>query len=118
MNNPRPQDDQYDVGAVEIDMCFVGLPENEASYPFSVVTYPNPTDGISHFAFHISQCQWIILKIYNTQGQEVAVVLDQEMPAGEHVVRWDTGGLPAGVFYYQLRAKGIGQIGAGKIVKY
>jgi hypothetical protein len=98
--------------------CLTEVPEQVVSRQSSVVSYPNPTDGISYFAFRISQCQWVSLKIYNAQGQEVAVVLDQEMPAGEHVVRWDADGLPAGVFYYQLRAKGIGQVGAGKIVKY
>jgi flagellar hook assembly protein FlgD len=58
------------------------------------------------------------LKIYNAQGQEVAVVLNEKLPAGEHTVRWDAGALPAGVYYYQLRAKGVEQVSAGKVVKY
>jgi hypothetical protein len=37
------------------------------------------------------------------QGQEVAVVLDQEMQAGEHTVTWNTGYLPQGVYFYRLR---------------
>jgi len=56
------------------------------------------------------------LKIYNAQGQEVAVVLDEKMAAGEHTGRWDAGGLPAGIYYFQLRAEGAGQVGAGKVV--
>jgi hypothetical protein len=46
--------------------------------------------------------RWVSLKIYNAQGQEVAVVLDQELPAGEHMVRWDSEGMPAGIYFYRL----------------
>jgi len=57
------------------------------------------------------------LKVYNAQGQEVATVLDGPWP-GDQVVRWDASTMPAGIYFYQLRAKGVGQVGAGKIVKY
>jgi len=63
-------------------------------------------------------CRWVSLKIYNAQGQEFAFLLDQELPAGEHSVRWDATALPAGIYYYQLRAEGVGQVSAGKLVKY
>jgi photosystem II stability/assembly factor-like uncharacterized protein len=82
-----------------------------------VQCYPNPTGNISHFSFNISQGQWVSLKIYNAQGQEVAVVLDEKLPAGEHTMRWDSGALPAGIYLYQLRVKSVGLVGAGKIVK-
>jgi hypothetical protein len=61
--------------------------------------------------------RWVSLKIYNAQGQEVATVLDGKW-SGDQVARWDAGGMPAGIYYYQLRAKGARQVGAGKVVKY
>jgi hypothetical protein len=90
----------------------------------SVTFYPNPTHGIVDFRWSIfdgrwkmDNAQWTILKVYNAQGQEVATLLDG-MCYGDQVIRWDMSRLPAGIYYYQFRAKGIGQVGAGKVVKY
>jgi hypothetical protein len=110
--------------------CYVG--EEESAVPprrdlrfasisgrqSAVICHPNPTSGLIEFQISIFEFQQVNLKVYNSQGQEVAVVLDEKLSAGEHTVRWAAGGLPAGIYYYQLRTKGIGQIGAGKLVKY
>jgi hypothetical protein len=92
----------------------------------AVVSYPNPTDGISHFTFRISQYQHVTLKIYDVNGREVAVVVNEKLPAGEHTINFDASGLPAGVYFYQLtsfaslRMTGddCGQTTSGKLVKY
>ena len=61
----------------------------------------------------------MILKVYNAQGQEVATVIDEKLPAGERTVRWDASGLPAGVYYYRLTTDDRPlPTGTGKIVKY
>jgi hypothetical protein len=95
----------------------VGVPQVQ-SPKFKVQSYPNPTNGISHFTFHISQCQWVSIRIYNAQGQEVAVVLDQALPAGEHTVRWDATALPAGIYFYRTSNIDNRQSTMGKLVKY
>jgi hypothetical protein len=97
----------------------------DISSKYKVQSYPNPTHGIVDFRLSVSDGQWkmdnaesTILKVYNAQGQEVAVVLDEKLPAGEHTVQWNTSGLPAGIYYYQLKAEGAGQGGAGRVVKF
>ena len=72
------------------------------SSEFKVQSYPNPTSGIVDFRFSMADGRRVSLKVYDVQGREVAVVLDQEMAAGEHMVRWDAGGLPAGIYFYRL----------------
>jgi hypothetical protein len=42
------------------------------------------------------------LKIYDVNGREVAVVMDEKLPAGEHRVSYDASGLPAGIYFYRL----------------
>jgi hypothetical protein len=79
----------------------MGVPE-VGSRQSAVVSYPNPTNGISDFRFQISEYQHVTLKIYDVNGREVAVVLDENMLAGEHSVRFDASGLPAGVYCYRL----------------
>jgi hypothetical protein len=83
----------------------------------AVECYPNPTSGIVDFRISNFDFRWVSLKVYDVQGREVAVVLDGRW-SGDQVVRWDASALPAGIYFYQLRAEGEGQVGAGKIVKY
>jgi photosystem II stability/assembly factor-like uncharacterized protein len=102
-------------------------PEDQSA-KFKVQSYPNPTGGIVDLQFTIYNRESITLKIYNAQGQKVAVVLDESLPAGEHTVRWDAGGLPAGIYFYRLTiddpsgfALRTGQrltTSSGKILKY
>jgi photosystem II stability/assembly factor-like uncharacterized protein len=94
----------------------VGIPQADNCQP-AVVCYPNPTSRIVDFRLSMVDGRWVSLKVYDVTGKEVEVVLDGRF-SGDQVVRWDAGGLPAGVYYYRLRAKGLGQVGAGKIVKY
>jgi hypothetical protein len=84
----------------------------------SVVSYPNPTDGISDFRFLISEYQHVTLKIYDVNGREVAVVLEENMPAGEHSVSFDASGLPSGIYLYRLTTDDYRlTTGSGKLVK-
>lgn len=114
---PRPQCSSIDIGAYE-SLCVSVIETAVGSRQSAVIVYPNPTGGIFDCRLSMVDCRWVSLKIYNAQGQEVATVLNEKLPAGEHTVRWDAGALPAGIYYYQLRAKGAGQVGAGKLVKY
>ena len=69
-----------------------------------VECFPNPTSGISHFSFFISQYQWVSMKIYDVHGREVAEVLDEKLPAGEHAVQFDVSGLPGGIYLVRMQA--------------
>jgi hypothetical protein len=118
-HNPRPLDGAIDVGACEVDMLWVGLVEPAvSSQQPSVSVYPNPSGGIIDFRFQIADFRKVSVKIYDLQGKEVAVILDESLSAGEHLVRWDSSALPAGIYFYQLSTEGAGQEVAGKIVKY
>jgi hypothetical protein len=44
----------------------------------------------------------------------MAVVVDEDKPAGEHTIRWKAEGMPAGIYYYSLRSGK--QVGTGKII--
>jgi hypothetical protein len=92
----------------------LGIPQVDSRQ--SVVDiYPNPARGFFDFRFSIVDFRWVSLKVYDATGKEVAVVLDGRW-SGSQVIRWDASGLPAGIYYYQLRAEGAGQVGAGKMV--
>jgi hypothetical protein len=50
----------------------------------------------------------VTLKVYDVLGNEVATLVNEEKPAGEHQVEFQStvGGhqLASGVYYYQLKA--------------
>jgi hypothetical protein len=46
------------------------------------------------------------LVVYDMLGREVAVLVNEAMPAGTHSVRWNGSGLSSGVYTYRLEAGG------------
>ena len=46
----------------------------------------------------------VSLKIFNSIGQEVAVLINQVVSAGNHEVQFDATGLPSGLYFYTLNA--------------
>jgi photosystem II stability/assembly factor-like uncharacterized protein len=82
-----------------------------------IQNYPNPTAGIFNLQFTIYSLQSVSVAIIDVYGREVAMVLDEEMLAGEHVVHYDMSGLPDGVYFIELRAKDVGQRAVEKVVK-
>jgi len=97
----------------------VGIDESAVSSQQSAVVscYPNPTAGSSQFTVRISQYQYVTLKVYDIQGREVAVLIDENLPAGEHTVSYDVSGLPAGIYFYRFAVGGQRSAVGGKIVK-
>jgi hypothetical protein len=37
-------------------------------------------------------------------GRDVATVVDERMLPGEHTIRWNTGGLPSGMYLYKIQS--------------
>jgi CubicO group peptidase (beta-lactamase class C family) len=86
-----------------------GIAENGKSVTLRQISYldqnhPNPFRNSTNIAFMLPSRQHVILKAYNIIGQEVAVLLDDELESGEHDIIWNTAGLPSGVYYYRLAA--------------
>lgn len=92
---------------------YTGIADNGQEFGLSIM--PNPIRGNVDFRFSIFDSRSVSLKIYDIQGREVAVLLDQKLPAGEHVVRWDVAGLPAGIYLYRLQT--LDRTVNGKLVK-
>jgi len=64
--------------------------------------YPNPFNPTTHIRFGISESSVINLKIFNTEGIEVKVLLAGKLQPGIYEVMWDASGLPSGVYFCSL----------------
>jgi hypothetical protein len=113
LGNERPQDGLIDVGAREVNMCFVGLQE-VSSQQSAVSSYPNPLSTSVTFKYTIEESGMVTMEIFNQVGQLEVVLVNELQTAGTYQVPWDADGLPAGIYYYSLRSGK--QVQTGKII--
>ncbi len=66
--------------------------------------YPNPFNPETKIEYRTKEKGWVELAVYDLLGRNVALLVDEERPAGLHTVSWDAGRLPSGVYFYTLRA--------------
>tara|TARA_Y100000310_G_scaffold60553_1_gene55898 strand:- start:2086 stop:5124 length:3039 start_codon:yes stop_codon:yes gene_type:complete len=67
--------------------------------------YPNPFNPVTTIRFSLPEKQHVTLQIYNLIGQEVATVINKELPAGFHNLIWNAENIPSGVYLYRLASK-------------
>ena len=71
--------------------------------------YPNPFNPSTKIKFTIpsnvkSETSNVILKVYDILGNELATLVNKELPAGEYEVKFDAGNLSSGMYFYKLQA--------------
>ncbi len=65
---------------------------------------PNPFNTTTMISFLTPEPERVTLKVFDLLGNEVAVLLDEEVGAGEHTVALNSINLPAGVYFYRMEA--------------
>ncbi|MCI0699419.1 T9SS type A sorting domain-containing protein [candidate division KSB1 bacterium] len=71
--------------------------------------YPNPFNPETEIGFRIPEANHVVVRIFNTLGEEIRTLVDAPFAAGSHSVRWDGKAengeaVASGVYLYQLRA--------------
>jgi plastocyanin len=84
----------------------VGVPEDELiADKFELQqNYPNPFNPTTTISFSIPSLTFTSLKVYDILGNEVAILVNEEKPAGAYEVEFNAGGLTSGVYMYSLHA--------------
>jgi len=85
-------------------------------HEFSLLqNYPNPFNPGTVITFHLPESDRIRLEVYDIVGRRVAVLIDDEVVAGEHQIMYDVTGLSSGVYMYRLTS-GIGTINRKMVI--
>ena len=69
--------------------------------------YPNPFNPSTNIKFSLKESGNIKLAVYNTLGEQMAVLLNKFTEAGFHELNFDAFNLPSGTYIYKLETPGF-----------
>jgi hypothetical protein len=69
--------------------------------------YPNPFNPETKIEYQIPNegtKNAVTLRVYDLLGREVAVLVNEQKPAGRYEVKWDASKMASGIYFYRLKA--------------
>ncbi len=66
--------------------------------------YPNPFNAQTTISFSLERSGWTTLTIYDSTGEEVDILVDEELSEGMHRYVFDASQLASGVYIYKIRS--------------
>jgi hypothetical protein len=66
--------------------------------------YPNPLNPSTTIKYSIPKSSQVTLKIFNTLGEELEILVNEEKPVGTYELNWNAVNIPSGVYFYRLQA--------------
>ncbi|HOY32114.1 MAG TPA: hypothetical protein PKW80_09565 [Bacteroidales bacterium] len=100
--------DQY---GEENDETYLLMPKilvlgNNAETGFEFSGYPNPFYNNTTLTYSIPESGSVKLKVFNTLGEMVTVLVDEHQNSGRHTVAFSPEELPAGLYTFKLEFTG------------
>jgi hypothetical protein len=90
--------------------------EGQGLYPHTAMlyqNYPNPFNPTTVINYDLpkvtmnqtrpSEGYHVSLRVFDLLGREVAVLVNEEKPAGKYSVTWDASKMASGIYFYRLR---------------
>lgn len=77
-----------------------------------ITSYPVPFNLASTVKFTISEEGYVTLKVYNSLGKEINVLLDKRLSPGEYNIQWEAKdkygrSLPSGIYFICLQSDNV-----------
>ncbi len=72
--------------------------------------YPNPFNPQTTIAFALPVGGRVKLSVFNFLGQEVAALIDENLPAGFHRAVWEAKHQPSGIYFYHFVVNDFAQM--------
>ncbi|HMA62987.1 MAG TPA: discoidin domain-containing protein [bacterium] len=73
--------------------------------------YPNPFNPSTNLHFYLPNSRNVIISVYNIKGQLVRKLIDNNLSAGDHKIKFNAEGLASGVYIYKIKAGPQSKVG-------
>lgn len=71
--------------------------------------YPNPFNPATKINFSLPKNSFVNLRVYNTLGREVAILVNEKLSAGSYAYDFNGEKLSSGVYYYKLETENFSE---------
>ena len=95
------------LNGLTIEQVSTGLKAQNRVIPTEIELYqnhPNPFNPATRIEYKIAKEAEVRLTVFNTLGQQIAVLVDARQNAGTHRVTFEGTPWPSGIYYYRLQA--------------
>lgn len=95
----------FQIWSANIDYTTIGIQQisNEVPREFSLEqNYPNPFNPETNINFNITKAGYTSIKVYNSAGELIKVLAEQDLKPGKYSVKWNAANEPSGVYFYAI----------------
>ena len=92
---------KYSQTPTGIDQTDYNLPGNYSLHQ----NYPNPFNPSTTISYHLPINGQVTLKVYDVLGNTIAILVNEEKPAGNYSVNFNASHLASGIYFYKLQAR-------------
>lgn len=121
-NSPLFGTSKYRLKQIDFDGTFSYSSEIEVNFgetfDFQLSqNYPNPFNPETVIKFSIPQESNVKLKVFNSLGEDVALLLDEVLRGGFHEIKFNGSTLPSGLYFYRIETDKFSSIKKMMLVK-
>ena len=79
--------------------------------------YPNPFNPLTNIKFGLPKAENVVIDIYNILGQKVMRLFSGPKSAGYHIIEFNAGSFPSGVYFYRLETESYQKVSKMVLLK-
>ena len=64
--------------------------------------YPNPFNPVTNIDFTIPRSEFVSVKIYDINGSELTILVNDKLSSGKHSIKWNAADYPSGIYIYRM----------------
>jgi len=95
------RNDHWQIWASKLINCVGNTDENNLD-DFFISAYPNPFTHKTTLEFTLDSRSDVAIEVYDNRGIRVGTIANQSFDQGEHQLRWNSDGMPAGVYIIKM----------------